>query len=243
MLATPTFTLVMTERDFLAQYDPAAFTPLAVTADVVLFTVIEGRLSLLLARRSNHPARGRLALPGVFVGALEDLDEAARRACRLKLGVDAPVRQFLSFGRVDRDPRMRIVSIGYMALLPSEQVRPLVDDDRQLATLRDEVWRGPNGRRLALPFDHDQIVAAALADLRAGLDHTGWSYRLLTERFTLRELQQVHEAIRGRPLNKPAFRKRLVESGWIEPTGAMETGRGFRPAELYRLKEEHHADR
>jgi 8-oxo-dGTP diphosphatase len=134
---------------------------------------------------------------------------------------------------------MRVVSIGYMALLPGLRAGALLDDNHQLATLRDEVWRGVNGRKLALPFDHDEIVAAALWDLRTHLDHSAWSYGLLERSFSLRELQQVHEAVRGRPLNKPAFRKRLIESGWIEPTGEMETGKGFRPAELYRVKEEH----
>jgi 8-oxo-dGTP diphosphatase len=235
--------LVMTEHEFLDGYDASAFTPLAVTADVVLFTVTAGALQLMLVRRGEHPARGRLALPGTFVRANEDLDEAARRALRDKVGVDTPVRQFRSFGRVDRDPRMRVVSIGYMALLPGQQAGALLDDNHQMATLRDEVWRGGNGRRLALPFDHDEIVAAALWDLRTHLDHNAWSYGLLEPSFSLRELQQVHEAVRGRPLNKPAFRKRLIESGWIEPTGEMETGKGFRPAELYRVRKEHnHGD-
>lgn len=228
----------MTESDFLAGYDPAAFTPLAVTADIVLFTVADGQLRLLLVRRGEQPARGRLALPGTFVRPTEDLDETARRCLREKVGIDAPVQQCRSFGRVDRDPRMRIVSIGYMALLPGERVLPMASEARQFATLRDEVWRGPNGRRLALPFDHDEIVAAALADLRFHLDHSTWGYGLLAPAFSLRELQEVHEAVRGRALNKPAFRKRLVESGWIEPTGEMESGKGFRPAELYRVREE-----
>jgi 8-oxo-dGTP diphosphatase len=230
----------MTEHEFLKSYDPAAFTPLAVAVDVVLFTVVDGELRLLLVRRDEHPARGKLALPGSFVHADEDLDDTARRTLRDKVGVEAPSRQFRSFGRIDRDPRMRIVSIGYQALLPAEQALRLVDDGHQFAGLRDEVWRAPNGRRLALPFDHDEIVAAALRDLRFHLDHDSWSYGLLAPSFSLRELQQVHEAVRGRSLNKPAFRKRLIESGWIEPTGKMETGRGFRPAELYRVREQAH---
>lgn len=229
----------MTEHDFLSGYDPAKFTPLAVATDVVVFAVAEGQLRLLVVRRTEHPARGRLALPGTFVQADEDLDDAARRVLRNKVGVDAPVRQFRSFGQVNRDPRMRIISIGYMALLPTDRMNALMADGRELATLRDEIWRGPNGRRLALAFDHDEIVAAALADLRANLDHSVWSYGLLEATFSLRELQQVHEAVRGRTLNKPAFRKRLIESGWIEPTGEMETGKGFRPAELYRVAREH----
>jgi 8-oxo-dGTP diphosphatase len=228
----------MTEHDFLTGYDPTAFTPLAVATDVVVFAVVEGQLLLLLVRRTEHPARGRLAMPGTFVQGNEDIDDAARRALRNKVGIDAPVRQFRSFGRVNRDPRMRIVSIGYMALLPADRMNALVADGFELGALRDEVWRGPSGRRLSLAFDHDEIVAAALADLRSNLDHSAWSYGLLEASFSLRELQQVHEAVRGRVLNKPAFRKRLIESGWIEPTGEMEAGKGFRPAELYRVAKE-----
>jgi 8-oxo-dGTP diphosphatase len=105
--------------------------------------------------------------------------------------------------------------------------------------LDGDTLRGPTGRKQGLAFDHDQIVTAALADLRANLDHSAFSYGLLPEEFTLRELQQAHEAVRNRPLNKPAFRKRLVESGWIEPTGRLDVGGKFRPAELYRVAEEH----
>jgi 8-oxo-dGTP diphosphatase len=81
-----------------------------------------------------------------------------------------------------------------------------------------------------------EIVARALSDLRRDLDRDDWAFGLLPETFSLRELQLLHEAIRGEPLNKPAFRKRLIESGRLEATGQMETGKGFRPAELYRAR-------
>jgi 8-oxo-dGTP diphosphatase len=230
----------MNEADFLQAYDPAAFIPMAVAADVVVFMVKDKQLRLLLVRRSDYPARGRFALPGTFVGPEEDLDDAARRAMLDKVGIGSRVRQFRSFGKADRDPRMRIVSIGYMALLPPDVPQLMVGSDQQLAAYDGEVWREPDNRQMALPFDHDEIVAAALTSLRADLDHSAWSYGLLPATFTLRELQATHEAVRGRSLNKPAFRKRLVESGWIEPTGKFETDKGFRPAELYRLKKEHH---
>lgn len=227
----------MTEPDYLAGYDPGAFPSFAVTADVAVLAMRGGGLHVLLARRGEHPARGRLALPGVFVGVDEELDAAAVRAVRIKGGIDVPVRQFGAFGGVGRDPRMRIVSVGYLALTTADQLEPALDADHQLLALDGSVVRSASGRRQALPFDHGTIIAAALASLRADLDGSPFSFGLLPPEFSLRELQYVHEAVRGETLNKPAFRKRLVESGRIEATGRRDTDTGFRPAELYRVSE------
>lgn len=234
----------MNERDFLAAYDPSAFPAMAVTADVVVLAVRDGALCVLLARRAEHPAKGRLALPGVFVGLDEELDEAAARAVRAKAGVDVPVRQFRAFGAVRRDPRMRIVSVGYLAVALAGDLAPVLDDDHLLLPL-DEVGGGDGddvrdetGERLALPFDHADIAAAALAYLRADLDRSAFPFGLLPDTFTLRELQQVHEAVRGERLNKPAFRKRLLDSGKLVGTGVRDAGGRYRPAELYRVRAE-----
>lgn len=226
----------MTEQDFLASYDPRAFAPLAVSVDVTLLTVVDGALHVLLVRRDEHPGRGKPGLPGAFVGADEDLPDAARRALRSKVQADFPVRQFRTFGRVDRDPRMRIISVGHMALTPFEPLRPILETDRLLGRIDGAAVRSANGRRIALPFDHGEIIASAVDHLRADLDHTTWSFGLLAQEFSLRELQQVHEAVRGETVNKPAFRKRLLDSGTLEPTGRRETDKGFRPAELYRVR-------
>lgn len=217
------------------EYDPRSFPPLAVTVDVVVLAMRAAALHVLLTRRREAPGKGRLALPGVFIGVDEELDAAARRAVRGKGRIDVPVRQFRAFGAVNRDPRMRIISVGYLAVTTEEQLRPILDDDHQLLRLDGTSLRGPTGRRQALPFDHDDIIAGGLAALRADLDNTPLAFGLLPAEFSLRELQIAHEAVRGRPLNKPAFRKRLVESGRIEPTGQRETDKGFRPAELYRV--------
>lgn len=233
----------MDDAAFLAAYDPAAFPPLAVAVDVVPLTFARGTLEVLLTRRSEQPARGRLALPGAFVGADEELGQAARRALRDKAGLDARVRQFHAFGAVGRDPRMRIISIGYMALVDADTMEAacLAMPGCERLTISNGVLRSPSGRRASLPFDHDAILERALADLRRDLDRDDWAFGLLPETFSLRELQALHEAIRGETLNKPAFRKRLVESGRLEATGEMETGKGFRPAELYRARRSEHA--
>ncbi|RYF00335.1 MAG: NUDIX domain-containing protein, partial [Oxalobacteraceae bacterium] len=208
----------MDDATFLASYDPAAFPPLAVAVDVVPLTFHTGALHVLLTKRAEHPARGRLALPGTFVHAQEELGAAAQRALRDKAGLNTPVRQFQAFGAVDRDPRMRIVSIGYMAVVDAGTMMAATASavaSELLAVTGDSV-RNAAGRRTALPFDHGDILARALSDLRRDLDRDDWAFGLLPNTFSLRELQALHEAIRGQTLNKPAFRKRLIESGRLE---------------------------
>ncbi|WP_271299066.1 NUDIX hydrolase [Sphingomonas sp. CV7422] len=233
----------MDDATFLASYDPTAFPPLAVAVDIVPLTFANGALHVLLNKRAEQPARGRLALPGTFVRADEELGAAAQRALRDKAGLDAPVRQFHAFGAVDRDPRMRIVSIGYMAVVNAEAMAAACDSlgGCELLAITGGSVRTAAGRRATLPFDHDAIIARALSDLRRDLDRDDWAFGLLAATFSLRELQALHEAIRGQTLNKPAFRKRLIESGRLEATGEMETGKGFRPAELYRARRSDHA--
>lgn len=226
----------MDDAAFLASYDPLAFPPLAVAVDIVALTYSTGQLKLLLHRRPEAPARGRLALAGTFVGVDEALGTAAQRGLRDKAGLLAPVRQFHAFGAVDRDPRMRIVSIGYMAVADAATMAASALPSCELVPIVDGAPRSTSSRRIQLPFDHADILAQALANLQQNLDRDNWAFGLLPPAFSLRELQGLHEAIRGERLNKPAFRKRLIESGRIEPTGEMETGKGFRPAELYRVR-------
>ena len=213
-------------------YDPHAYPPMAVTVDLVLMTVAEGRLCVLLTRRGEDPFAGRRALPGGFVGPDESLEGAARRvlAGKARLG-GAWLEQLYSFGAPDRDPRMRIVTVAYFALLPQGRLSAALAQAPELALAPAAPLAAGEGEALA--FDHGEIVALALQRLRGKLDYAPVAFSLLPELFTLRALQDVHEAILGRPLNKPAFRRRMLDRGWLEPTGARETGAAFRPAELY----------
>lgn len=211
-------------------YNPAAFPPLAVTVDLVLMTVCDGHLAVLLQRRSEPPHRGDWALPGGFVGAAESLDNAAQRILADKAGLAGGwLEQLYSFGDPGRDPRMRIVTIAYFALLPEDRLNAALAGrtDLMLASIR---------ALPALAFDHDSIVDHAVARLRGKLDYAPIAFALLPPLFTLRALQHVHEAILGTPLNKPAFRRRMLDTGWIEGTGEREEGGAFRPAELYRVR-------
>ena len=209
-------------------YDPADFPPLAVTVDLVLMTVHEGRLAVLLQHRSEPPHKGAWALPGGFVRIDESLDSAARRILVDKAGLgDAWLEQLYSFGDPRRDPRMRIITIAYFALVPAEELAAALADHTDLML-------APLAALPPLAFDHAAIVDHATARLRGKLDYAPVAFALLPTLFTLRALQDVHEAILGTPLNKPAFRRRMLDTGWIEGTGTREAGGAFRPAELYR---------
>lgn len=211
---------------------------MAVTVDAVILTVRDDALHVLLTRRRDAPALGELALPGVFVRADEDLDDAARRAVRAKAGVDVAVRQFRAFGAVHRDPRARIISIGFIALVVADRLAEVLDDDHRLVPVERAMSGGGSGEGPALPFDHADIIQAAHSYLRADLDTSAFSFGLLPDEFTLRELQKVHEAVRGERVNKPAFRKRLLDSGKLAGTGRRDVGGKYRPAELYRVATE-----
>jgi 8-oxo-dGTP diphosphatase len=148
---------------------------------------------------------------------------------------------------VGRDPRARVITIAYFALLPLDRFRSALKEgaDLMLAELNipwdEDVTRpvaacGEDGMELPLAFDHAQILAYAVKRLRGKLDYSPVGFALLPERFTLRQLQDVHEAILGTRFHKPAFRRRMLDKGWIEGTGERETGASFRPAELYIVK-------
>lgn len=215
--------------DALQPYDPAAYPPVAVTVDLVLMTVLNGQLAVLLQRRGQEPFAGRLALPGSFVGPQEDLDMAARRVLTDKVGMsEGWLEQLYSFGDPGRDPRMRIVSVAYFALLPANRLQAAVRGREDLLLVPAAAHETP------LAFDHGIILALARERLQGKVGHSPVALALLPDLFTLRDLQTVHEAILATTLNKPAFRRRMLDSGWIEGTGEREPAGPYRPAELYR---------
>lgn len=222
------------EPAFLDAYDPRAFPPAAVTVDIVIVTVRQGRLSVLLVRRGVHPYRGKWALPGGFVGPGEDLDTAAARelAEETGLGVPAHLEQLRCYGDPRRDPRMRVVSVAYLALVPDLD-RPLSGSDATDARF----WAVDDIQAEgcpALAFDHDRILADAVERARAKLEYTNVATWLLEEPFTIAELRRVYEAVWGQPLHPANFRRKvLATSGFLAPTGeAASTGRGW--ADLYK---------
>jgi 8-oxo-dGTP diphosphatase len=220
------------ELAFLASYDASRYPRPSVTVDVVLLTVAGGALRALLGRRTEPPAKGRWALPGGFVAIDEGLDEAASRVLRDKARLhDVFVEQLFTFGSPDRDPRTRVISVAYYALLPGPDsaFHPTAGTDAAEARW----W--PVDEVPALAFDHDQIVGLALSRLRAKLGYTSVAYALLSEEFTLTELQTVYEIILGQGLDKRNFRKKMLSIGILEATPRQKRAGAHRPAQLYRF--------
>jgi len=204
----------------------------AVTTDVVVFTVIDERLQLLLIRRSGEPFRGCWALPGGFLDIDEDLDACAARELAEETGVTGVyLEQLYSFGRPDRDPRERIISVAYYALVPANRIQVGAASDAAEAA-----WF-PIANLPELAFDHGEIIAMAHQRLVAKLDYSTIAFQLLAETFTLGELQQVYETLIDAELDKRNFRKWALALEQIEETGELRRRGSHRPARVYRLRE------
>jgi 8-oxo-dGTP diphosphatase len=205
--------------------------PFAVAVDLVLLTVRDADLEALLIERGEGPFEGGLALPGGFVRIDEDLDVAARRELTEETGVRVNhLEQLASYGGPSRDPRMRVVSVAYLAMVP-EPPDPRAGTDAAGAAWRSVASLG----RARLAFDHDQILADGVERARSKLEYTTLATAFCQPEFTIAELREVYEAIWGEPLDPRNFsRKVLASEGFVEPTNATTTRSGGRPARLYR---------
>ncbi|HLW84308.1 MAG TPA: NUDIX domain-containing protein [Candidatus Sulfotelmatobacter sp.] len=203
-------------------------TIMQVTVDVVIFTIQSGTLKVLLVKRAAPPFLGHFAIPGGFVHGDEDLDRAALRELREETGVaDVYLEQLFSFGDVKRDPRGRVVTVAYFALISAD--RPL----RAGTDAAEANWWAID-RLPSLAFDHAKILDYALERLRNKLEYTTVGFQLLPEKFTLTELQEVYEAILGKKLDKRNFRRKLSLLRILKPSSEYRRG-GQRPAQLYRF--------
>ena len=226
-----------TPRDrSLPGYDPAEFPPFAVTVDVVVMTMSEGLLHVLLVCRGEAPFEGMWAVPGGFKRPTETLDEAAKRELQEETGVDAAslLTQFGAYGDPGRDPRMNVVTVGYLAVL--RDVGAVVGGSDAAAAALIPVSDVLNGK-IELGFDHLRIVRDAIDRVRVELEVTGIATAFVGPTFTLAELRAVYEAVWGVQLDAANFRRSVVaEEGWVIPTGrrARPGPSGGRPAELYR---------
>lgn len=202
----------------------------AVTVDVVILTVRERRLEVVLVRRRRDPFAGEWALPGGFIQHDESLEDAARRKLDEYSGVsDGYLEQVYTFGNPHRDPRARVITVVYYALIRPDQMR-LPRDEREDAVKLCWAYDVP-----PLAFDHDDILRYTLQRLRSKLEYTTIGFQLLAERFTLSELQEVYEAILNRRLDKRNFRKKLLITRIVEPTPYTKMAGQHRPAVLYRF--------
>jgi 8-oxo-dGTP diphosphatase len=202
---------------------------LRVTVDIVIFTLREGTLQVLLVKRGVPPFEGQYAIPGGFIRGDESLEEAALRELYEETGVrNVFLEQLYTFGDPKRDPRGRVITVAYYALIASDKLSLVAGADAAEAQ-----WF-PASSVPPVAFDHKSILDYTLERLRNKLEYTTVGFQLLPEKFTLGELQAVYEAILGRPLDKRNFRRKLALLGILKPLREWQrTGR--KPARLFRF--------
>lgn len=204
----------------------------AVTVDLVIFTIADNDLKVLLIRRGGEPFKGRWALPGGFVEIGESLETAAARELKEEAGVSGVyLEQLYTFGEPKRDPRGRVISVSYFALVDAGQQRIRAASDAAEAEWHS-VFNSPK-----LAFDHKQILDYAVWRLRNKIEWTTVGYELLPKKFTLSELQRVYEIILQRPVDKRNFRKKILAQGQIRELNETRSDGAHRPAKLYSFRE------
>src|SRR5947207_7966300 len=214
-------------------YDVSKYERPSVTVDVVMMSLRQRDLQVLLVKRRSWPYEGMWAIPGGFVNMDESLEKASKRELQEETGVqDVYLEQLYTFGDPGRDPRTRVITVVYFALLDSERLQVQAASDAA-----DVDWFSVY-ELPPLAFDHEQIIEYALNRLRGKLDYTTIAFNLLPEQFTLRELQRVYEIVLHKRLDKRNFRKKILATGILEDTGAKKMEGTHRPARLYRFNPE-----
>lgn len=199
----------------------------AVTTDICLFTVVEDELRILLIKRGLEPFKDSWALPGGFVQEDETLDQCAARELKEETGVrGAHLEHFGNFSDPKRDPRYRVITAAYLALVPA------TDHVLKSGSDADEAKWHPLTQLPRLAFDHKEIIASSRKTLSDRIEREPLALALLPQHFTLTQVQKVYEAILGHPIDKRNFRRLILAKGWISETGEVERGRQ-RPAMLF----------
>lgn len=201
----------------------------AVTTDCVVLGYLQPELKVLLVQRKNEPFQGQWALPGGFVEIDEPLEAAARRELEEETGLDNLYHeQLYSFGQPDRDPRERVISVAYLALLPLAVARVKAGSDAA-----DARWFALD-KLPELAFDHQKILETGLKRLRGKVRYAPIAFELLPEKFTLSQLQTLYEVILQAKLDKRNFRKKITSLQVLQPLEELEQGVPHRAARLYR---------
>jgi 8-oxo-dGTP diphosphatase len=201
-----------------------------VTVDLVIFTVNEEKLKVLLVKRATDPFAGVWSIPGGFLKTGESLEGAANRVMQEKTGVkEIYLEQLYTFGKPDRDPRMRVITVSYFALIPwTSLIQP--ESNKVTGVAWFTVDELPE-----LAFDHREILDYAANRLRTKAGYSNIVYGLLPAQFRLSDLQKIYEIIIARELDKRNFRKRMLATGLLQETGRKDIG-AHRPAMLYQFK-------
>lgn len=224
------------EKEFLNQYHPEKYAPISITVDAIIVGVAKDTadnyrkldrqsLKILLVKRERYPFKDCYSLPGGFVGEKETLEDTLKRVLLEKTGLsDIYSEQLYTFGGVERDPRMRIVSCAYISLVDIS--RTSIDGAEWFAI--EEI------RNMELAFDHNRIIDEALKRLSGKINYTDIVFHMMPPEFTISELQEVYELILGKKLLAAAFRRTIADK--LEDTGKMTSNAGHRPSRIFRYK-------
>ncbi|MCX6709706.1 MAG: NUDIX domain-containing protein [Candidatus Woesearchaeota archaeon] len=201
---------------------------ISLTVDIILFTIQNSNLEVLLIKRLAEPFRDFWAIPGGFIKPDEEISAAAERELCEETGVkNAYLAQLYTKGDIGRDPRGRVITVVYYALLDSSKIRLCSSTDA-----KDATWF-PIKKLPKLAFDHEKIISHAVERLRNRVEYTNIAFRLLPKKFTLSELQKVYEIILDRKLDKRNFRKNVKKLNILEEHNETKMTGIHRPAKLY----------
>jgi 8-oxo-dGTP diphosphatase len=224
----------MDEQSYLKTYEPRAFSAPLFSIDAILFSYHEETLKVLLVQRSNHPDKGKWGLPGGFVDLLRDkcLEDTVLRKINEKTGVKPPyIEQLATIGNNNRDARGWAVTSCYSALMAYQ------DCEAKIESVDDVKWVALNDlNSIELAFDHQHLIDMARDRLKQKALYSIVPAYALPEKFTLPELQYLHEVLIGKPIQKKSFRRRIEQAELLIDTGEQRRD-GGRPASLYRMRD------
>ncbi|QBQ40885.1 NUDIX hydrolase [Sphingobacterium psychroaquaticum] len=203
------------------------------TIDCVVYSFFEGDLQVLLTERNEYPYKDWWALPGFFVGNLEEMEDAVKRISYELTGLkDVFMEQLGAFAGVKRHPQGRILTVAYSTIVRYDdvksQIKPVTDYMRQAK------WF-PVKELPELAFDHKEIIDKSLQKLKSTVNYSTAVYELLPEKFTLTQLQQVYESILNKELDKRNFRKKIANLGFLKELPEVQKGVSYRAARLYKF--------
>ncbi len=205
----------------------------ALAVDLVVFGYTAGQLSVLLLHRTEAPFKGGWCLPGAFVQMEETLEHTGQRVLETKLGMgNIFLEQLYTFDKPKRDPRGRVVSVAYYALVNGEAFT------QSAGTLAEDARWTPLEKLPKLGFDHDAIFGMALTRLRSKILYQPVGFELLDQRFTMSELHALYECILDSPIDRRNFNRKMLQTGFVALAGEKRTGGKNRPADLYQFNKD-----
>ena len=221
---------IQQDKEFLDNYDSSSYEKPSITVDLLVFTIEEEELKIVMIKRKNSPYKGMLSLPGAFVGMEETLDEAASRGIKEKTGLkNIYFEQLYTWGAIDRDPRMRIISVSYIALVSIDELYRVAGSNEIASHLYsvDKLLQSDE----SIAFDHKEMIACGRERIKNKVEYTPLAFEFLPEKFTLPQLQKINEILLGKELYKANFRKKVRDM--VIETEEYSLGGAHRPSKLY----------